>query len=374
MKRIFRAHCVLGFLFFLGASLQMFGIEAGSFQGILQSDSNNDESFGFITLKLNSSGSFSMKFNLGVNKIGHHSYSRSGQFDSSGHYHYEGPEPTGADATRYAIARIIDLQLDNTDSPQTITGEVTDLTHSSTVEIERVGVFNSANPAPQSGNYTFLIFNNGDAGLPRGTGFGTAKISSAGKIKASGRSADGRTFHQSAAVTVSGRWPVFAKLGGNTGGILSGWLIFQETAQDDFSGNLVWLGPEEPGPNHAFVPEFSGTVFADGSRYNLQKGAMVLQTSSSENNVHLNLSDGGIETPIDRDLTLTSKNKFIFPDKMAGDALSVKSKSGLFTGKFMHPDGKVVTFRGAILQKQNAGAGQFVDPNGEIGNAQLTPQ
>lgn len=344
--------------------------EPGTFQGLLQSESDNDESFGFMTLTLKASGTFTMKFNLGVNKIGHHSYSKAGQFSDTGSYHFEGPEVID---TRYAIARIIDLQLDTLDSPTIITGMVSDGTHLSTIELERVAVFGNGNVAPQTGRYTFLFNNSEEPGFPRGFGFGAVTMSSKGRISATGRSADGMSYHQTAAMTVGGRWPMFAKLGGSTKGILSGWLTFDETTESDFAGSLIWLGPEVPGPNHAFVPEFSGSVSAVGSRY-ISPSGKVLQTSDAINNVHLTLSEGGLETPIERDVTLNPANKFIFTDRVKPEALSVKASTGLFTGKFLRTQGETDTFRGAILQKQNFGGGAFVDRGGEVGSVVLQPQ
>lgn len=357
---------------FFGVVPDVFGqvaFDPGTFQGLLQSDSDNDESFGFITIVLTRSGSFTARFNLGVNQIGHHSYSKTGRFDTNGAYHFEGPEVTD---TRYAIARIIDLQLDNVSAPTAIHGTVTDLTHSSTVELERVAVFSSVNPAPQLGRYTFLFSGSGDSGLPPGHGYGTITVNRSGRISASGKAPDGMTFSRTASLTVNNRWPFFTTLGGKTHGILSGWLDFEETATTDFAGELTWLGPEEPGPNNAFVPEFSGTVSVAGSRYVPPVGA-ILQTATSTNNVHLSISGGGLETPSERDLTLTAGNRFIFSPRLTGDALTANRSKGTFTGKFLHSDGRAVTFRGAVLQKQNIGGGHFVDRNDEAGTVLLSP-
>ncbi|MDB6024716.1 MAG: putative Peptidylprolyl isomerase [Verrucomicrobiales bacterium] len=358
----------MGFLLSTNAWAQTFG--PGIFQGIIQSDSNNDESFGFITVVLSRTGTFSVRFNLGVNGVGQHVYSKSGKFDESGHYHFEGPEPI---STRYAVARIIDLQLDSVSSPTRITGDMTDLTHSSTVEMERVAVATLANAAPEAGAYTFLAAS-GDSGVPHNTGFGRLLVSGLGHLIAVGRSADGRPFSQAANVTVYDRWPVFAKMAGTTNGILSGWLNFQETAGSDFTGQLTCIGPEVPGPNHAFVPEFSGNTSVVGSRYIVPVGSPVLNVDSSSNNVHLTLSDGGLETSINRNLTLTAGNKFVFSPRLTGDSLVVNPATGLFAGTFLHSDGRTYPYRGAILQKQNRGDGEFVDHGGEGGDVSLTPQ
>ncbi len=349
--------------------LETFGqvnFEPGTFQGVLRSDSNNDESFGFITIVLTASGKFSMRFNLGVNRIGHHSYSKTGTFDPSGAYHFEGPPVT---ASSYAVAGVIDLQLISSTSIQ---GSVTDGTHSSTVELERVAIFAAGNPTPETGRYTFLFSNPSNPNIPGG--YGTATVSSRGKISASGKSADEMSFSQSACITVSGRWPVFAKLGGSTKGILCGWLTFADTTGSDFAGTVTWLGPEVPGPNNAFVNEFSGDVSVAGSRFSAPRGASVLQTTSSTNNLHLTLSGGGLETPIEQNLTISSANKFTFSDRATGESLSVSTSKGTFTGKFLHSDEHKEIFRGVILQKQNIGGGHFVDREGQPGNVELQPQ
>jgi hypothetical protein len=358
----------VGFLLCTDGIAQSFG--SGTFQGIIQSDSNNDESFGFITLVLTRTGAFSMRFNLGVNNVGRHAYAMSGKFDESGHYHFEGPDPHN---TRYAVARVIDLQLNSIGSPTKISGDVTDLTHSSTVEIERVATATLANAAPEAGAYTFLFASN-DSGIPGNTGFGRVVVTRAGHLVAAGRSADGRPFSQSANVTINDRWPVFAKMAGTTNGVLSGWVNFNQTASSDFTGQLTWIGPEVPGPNHAFVPEFSGETSVIGSRYFAPGGSTVLEVDSSPNNVRLTLTDGGLETSINRNLTLTGGNKFVFSPKITGDSLVVNPATGLFNGTFLHSDGRVYLFRGAILQKQNRGGGEFVDRAKEGGDVSLTTQ
>lgn len=313
-----------------------------------------------------------MRFNLGVNKVGIHSYAMTGTYDTNGHYHFEGPVVRD---TRYAIARIIDLQLDSPTSPHAITGFVTDGTHTSTVELERLATFSASSPAPEQGRYTFLC---SDPTLPypyHGSGFGTVALKNNGRIVVRGRAPDGRIFSQSASLTENGRWPLFAKMAGATNGILSGWLAFRKTVESDFSGPLVWLGQERPGPNNAFVnAHVSTNLSVAGARYTPPPRQPLFQTSATTNDIHLSLSEGGLANTIERNLTLTETRRLIFNPKNIGDALSVKSATGLFTGKFLHPAGYIIPFRGAILQKQNRGGGQFVERSGVGGVVVLTPE
>jgi hypothetical protein len=235
------------------------GFGAGLFQGIIRSDSYNDEGFGFISLTLTGSGTFSMHFNVGVNYVGQHYYARSGKFDANGHYHFQGPPVTD---TRYEIPRVIDLQLDSTGSPTRISGMLTDYTHSSDIELERVIPGFPANAA-NAGSYGFTVFA-GDFG-PRGNGSGAVTIDRNGHLVAYGRVPGGRAFTQTANLTVYNHWPVFAKMDGTTNGILSGWISCPASA-GTFDGQLTWIGREVPGPNHAFVPAFVTEVSVRGRR------------------------------------------------------------------------------------------------------------
>jgi hypothetical protein len=340
----------------------------GVFEGIIQSGSNNDEGFGIMVLALTRTGTFSMRFNVGVNSVGHHYYVKVGKFDQNGHYHIEGPAPTD---TRYEIPVNMDLQLDSIDNPTRITGSLNDFTHSSSITVEKIFVATRGNPAPPAGVYTFL-FDATQQPDPPGTGWGRAIVTSTGVVVASGRTPDGRAFAQAANLTVYNNWPVFIKMAGTVYGIFSGWLNFQDQSSSDFSGQLTWIGPEEPGPNHAFVPQFVTTVNVSGSRYSFPRGSMLLQVNSSTNNVHLNISDGGLENQIDRDITLTTANRFTFAPRQVGDALVGYAGWGLFVGTFKHTDGRIYAYRGAFHQKQNRGGGQFVSHDGESGGVSLT--
>lgn len=230
------------------AVAQTFG--AGTFQGIIYSDSDNDEGFGFIRLTLNKTGTFTMSFNVGVNSVGHHFYTKTGKFDSSGHWSISGPAPSD---TRYEIPVNMDLQLDSIDNPTKITGQLNDYTHSSHIELDHIFVGSRYNPCPEAGNYTF-IFSATQQPDPPGTGWGRVIVSSTGYTAAYGVTPDGRHFSQGANMSVYDRLPVFAKNAGTVNGLFSGWLNFQDRSSSDFTGQLTWIGPEEPGPNHAFVP------------------------------------------------------------------------------------------------------------------------
>ena len=351
----------------LTACAQTFG--AGSFVGIIQSGSNNDEGFGFAILTLAKNGVFSMRFNVGVNYVGRHSYVKTGKFDSSGRWQISGPAPTD---TRYEIPVNMTLQLDSIDNPTRVSGSLNDYTHSSNISMERVFVASRGNPASQAGVYTFL-FSATRQPDPTGTGWGRAIVTPTGVIGAAGRTPDGRAFAQTAWVTVYNHWPVFTKMAGITNGIFSGWLSFNNTSSSDFSGQLTWIGPEVPGPNHAFVPQFVTSINLVGSRYTLPYRTTILQLNSNTNNVHLTFTDGGLENEIDKNVTMLPNDRIIFNPVQRGQTLLFYPAWGLFAGTFQHTDGRFYIYRGAILQKQNYGGGQFVTIDHDSGAITIRP-
>ena len=204
----------------LSAFAQTFG--TGTFEGIIQSGSNNDEGFGYVVLTLARTGVFSMRFNVGVNSVGHHAYVKTGKFDSSGRWSIS----TSADWMQdYEIPVNMTLQLDSIDNPTRITGNLDDYTHSSSISMEHIFVASRGNLAQQAGSYTFLFSANHQPD-PSGTGWGRVIVWSSGLISCAGRTPDGRAFSQATYVTVYDNWPVFTKMAGVINGIFSGWLIF----------------------------------------------------------------------------------------------------------------------------------------------------
>lgn len=358
---------VVAFFDPLSTFAQTFG--AGTFEGIIQSGSDNDEGFGLVILTLAKTGVFTMRFNVGLNRVGRHSYVKVGKFDSSGRWQISGPAPTD---TRYEIPVNMTLQLDSIDNPTQITGNLNDYTHSSSIAMERIFVASRGNPASQVGLYTFL-FSATHEPDPNGTGWGRAVVTSTGVISWAGRTPDGRAFSQAANLTVFNHWPIFTKMAGVTNGIFSGWLNFSSSSSSDFSGQLTWIGPEVPGPNHAFVPRFVTSINVVGNQYTVPRRTTILQLNSDTNNIHLTFTDGGLENEIDKDATMLPNDRVLFNPAVRGQTLLFYPAWGLFAGTFQHSDGRFYVYRGAILQKQNYGAGQFVTRDLDSGSVTITP-
>ena len=87
-----------------------------------------------------------------------------------------------------------------------------------------------------------------------------------------------------------------------------------------------------------------------------------MRVAASANNAELELGAGGLSNPIVQPATLAPDNSLaITTQSLSGLTLAIKSASGQFRGSFIHPaNGTRATFRGVIVQKENAGFGFFV--------------
>ena len=334
----------------------------GTFRGLIQAGSLNDESFGFFIFTLTRSGTFSGRFSYGK-----HTYPLRGKFNPDGSFSYEHPDYN----THLARPRFINLQLSPADGSGDIDGTITDLTHNATLSGERTRGYSAADPAPSAGYYTFCIRPPGAQGAPEGSGFGRVLVDRLGHVSVSGIMAGGRPFSQRTTLAEGGRWEMYARLSGNDG-LISGAMNFRDLAGSDFDGTLTWLGPEEPFQNdvvRAYVNNFAVQTGVAGSAYHYSAGSPVLNVDGAAPNAQVTFAGGAIDIPVTRDLTISPRNSVSFEPRMAGDAMAISPGSGFFVGSFL-ANGSLARFRGAILQKQNIGIGYFVESR-QIGNVSL---
>ena len=74
---------------------------------------------------------------------------------------------------------------------------------------------------------------------------------------------------------------------------------------------------------------------------------------------------GDLPADITNPFSLASDNIVTGSDKLS---LKITTASGLFQGSTTNQNGRVISFSGAVLQKQNAGFGQFLgaDQSGSV--------
>jgi hypothetical protein len=256
------------------------------------------------------------------------------------------------------------LHIDLTNGSDQITGTVSDGTFTSDVTAN-LSVFNSrSNPAtPYEGVYTVLLPPNpGDTGpgFPQGNGYGTLKVDAGGKIRFSATLGDGTRLSQSAIVSRDGAWPVYVPL--YTGrGSLSGWVTFTNlVGVSDLGGALSWF--KAPTPGAKFYPSgFATQVALLGSQYAAPAiGTPALTVSNAACNLLVTTGAGDLASFVSNSVRLNVNNKVSLCGTN-GCKLTITTRTGLFSGSFVNPaTAKSTAFRGALLQKQNVGAGLFL--------------
>jgi hypothetical protein len=238
-----------------------------------------------------------------------------------------------------------------------VVGRWEESTWSCTLSGDR-NVFNTRNnPAPYAGNYT-LVFP-GQAGsplLPAGDGFGTLRVMPSGQMTLGGTLGDGTRVMQSTWVSRHGNWPLHALLAyTRERGALLGWMNFADRPGDDLSGTLIWTKPGTVLDRY-YQGGFNTLFEASGSIYRAPVGP---QTNYVLNltEARVEFSGGNLATAFTNSILLGPYSKVI---NLSGNPLMLAFSPtlGTYSGSVTDPITlKSFPFKGAVLQKQNAGFG-----------------
>ena len=229
--------------------------------------------------------------------------------------------------------------------------------------------FTKATPVPGAlvKGYTFLIpaTTTGNALLPEGDGFGSAKLSALGTITAAGKTGDGVAFTAGGFLTQDRQWHLFQSLYSSKGQ-LAGVLTFREVpGVSDVDGGLRWV----KNPNSrdkSYGDGFSLTPTLVGAVYNppLKGQRALAELADQTYNARLTLAGsvlpgGGLA----KTLSWLGTNKLAYYGPETLEATTTTS-SGILTGSYMDPATKLtVPFSGATLQKQGLAGGNFLISN-----------
>jgi Bacterial Ig domain/PKD domain/Divergent InlB B-repeat domain/Carboxypeptidase regulatory-like domain/Immunoglobulin domain/Glucodextranase, domain B len=240
-----------------------------------------------------------------------------------------------------------------------ITGTVSDGNWIAELAGDRA-VFCKTNPASFAGKYTFVVLGSpGSTLAPEGDSYGTASVDSNGVVKVKGYLADKNSFAAKVPIARSGQWPLYASLYSGKGALL-GWVAFTNQAATDFEGVLSWNKPVLSAAIY-YPGGFSSEAALLGSRYAAPVGPTnrVLNLGNSV----VILSGGNLSQAFTNGviLGLSSKVTNASPHKLN---VTFTLSSGLFSGTFTPTnETKSVSFKGAVLQKANYGAGHFLGTN-----------
>jgi hypothetical protein len=325
---------------------------AGTYEGLFFDSGNVAvDNAGMVTITPTGSGSFSGKLGLGGR-----SYSLSGQLSLTGYLSKKVPLTETNTLT-------VTLQFDLAGSGS-VTGTVSNGAWSVPLTAFRAG-YSRQSVWDQSAKYTLLIPGGADpTEQPSGDGFGAVTVSSLGLAKLSGSLADGTPISTSASVSGEGLWPFYASLYSGKGVVL-GWLSFTNQATNDIAGQLTWI--KEVQPARYYSSGFSITSGAMGSAY-VSSGGQVLGFTNGQAWMAGEDLPSGYNCPftVTNDRVVSTNKSF---------KLTFTASTGLFGGSVANPAGadpKTLSFRGAVLQKQNLGGGFFLETN-YSGQVEIAP-
>ncbi len=335
----------------------------GIYAGLVQDDPFDFAGTGYVQFATTTKSAFSVKLILAGA-----SYAQSGTFNSEGiatvkFSRGKKRSPLTLTLQQYATNLIDQISGQLTDG--TLNGSVIEnATFVSEVLADRAVWKLKSREAAQKGGYTVVLNAASDAATrkaPLGDGVGTVTVSPAGTISATLTLADGTKASQGTFLSKDGHWPLFASLFGKKG-VLAGDITFTDKAGvSDFDGAANASRPGNA-KSLAFKDGYSTPLDVIGSRYNVPKAfERMLRLANVGGNSRLTLEDGGLVNPLEKLLTVSSKNAAT-PVSIDASKLALKLSpaNGTFGGSFINPDtGKKAQMTGVVFQKQNLGSGFF---------------
>jgi hypothetical protein len=332
--------------------------------------------YGYFTIKLAGSGAFTAKLELGPDK-----FALKGTVAANGDASFG----SGSAATTTLDRRSgDDLTFDFNFADLGGADEALGTLLLNSTPYARLIAKRSVKPAPAglAGNYTAMVAaaapGTPATGFPQGFGFGVAKVSKTGKARFAGKLPDGLSFSLGTGLTDDGTL-AFHELTKKASGVLNGLLHFRNLANtSDFDSTLQWVRlPTGKAPAYpaGWPTGINASLF--GSLYSRANGDAALPflgAPDADGNAVLSFAGtSSLSTPTGARLNIDAKGKDkSFFAAAAKLKFALKSKTGGFGGSFKNPvTGKTVKYGGVVLDKQQVGAGFFIDGD-ETGAALLS--
>ncbi len=236
------------------------------------------------------------------------------------------------------------------------------------LKADRVPAYSGTNRSRHAGKYTLLFPADTSSPLgPSGDGYGIVSVSPSGALTFAGALADGLKISQKTYVSDEGYWPLYlAPL--KTNAALISWITFTNDVATDFNGRFNWFSYSN---STTYYPQgFTNEAMLLGSRF-LAPNATNRMLALS--NATVGFTNSNLVADFTNHIALDAKGK-VTNQSTNKLSLSISSSSGLFSGSVTPPlGGKVIPFKGAVLQKQNRGAGFFPGTN-QNGGVSLLPR
>ena len=332
-----------------GTVFKMRPFPSGTYSGLaIQTNAPSHASSGFLSLALDSTGSFTANLTMG----GARAMFR-GQFDAFGNTTNTVPRSKLA-----ALQTIFHLS----ESPGTnaIVGTISDGVFTSELVADLAGSFNArTNACPWKGTYTFDLgpADRNDASVPQGYGYATLTVSKNGSGHLSGVLADGTRIRSIVPVSAIGTWPLYNSLYANRGSCLGNIVLSTNTA---IAATMDWFKPVVAG-THFYPAGFTTSLATTGSLYvSPTAGGPSIAT-----NAQVTLGGDNLVSNIVKNVVIDAAgNVTVSP---AGDdnlTLFITPKTGQFFGTFLNTSTrKTEILNGLLLQINGSGAGFFLGTN-----------
>lgn len=316
----------------------------GIYNGIFfDTNQPQQNSSGFMTLKLSANGTFSGKM-----AVGGGSSAFTGRFSTNG-------------TASVQVARrgntTVTISLTFNPDDQRVEGSVSDGNWTAALAADR-NVWGAANKATAYvGRYTLAIPGSSDpTTAPGGDGYGAFTVDQLGTIRYAGTMADGTSFSQQTTLSKDGLWPFFGSLYSSKG-VVIGWIAFTNS-NGTLGGNLTWI---RPAARSAYYPAgFNVQSAAIGSFYTppAPHGAVLDLNAAT-----VTLTGGNLTDPLSIPVNVAPTTVVSDGSTTNKLRLVMDPRTGLMQGSFVIPPRTTRTVRGVVLQNQSQARGFFLGPS-----------
>jgi len=323
----------------------------GSFEGLFvvpDPSSVRHENSGFVAFTLTDRGKYSGRLQLAGKRLPF-----SGQFSLEGKATNSVKRPGTNELS-------MELMLDLNGGSERVTGQVSNALAGWSAELvgDHAHVYTGTNSSPFQGKYTLILGTATDLG----TSFGSVLVNAKGKLTFHGSLADGTPATQNTTVSKFGFWPLYVSLYGGKGSILSGVTVATNPPPAaSLAGFVTWTKPPLLGARYN-PTGFTNRLALEGSIYHPPGTNKVLQIDMGM----IRFDGGGLIDTFTNMVTLGTNNKVSNLTTNQPLVMTLTLPTGLFNGTATLTNQGMrqkLTFKGALLQREDLGAGFFLGPS-----------
>ena len=319
--------------------LNPFDTLAGNFGGLLQQDTFDAKTSGYVALKLGTTGSFTSAIVLGGAR-----YSMKGKLNGVSEATVHTSRGKGKGTLTFSPRIVTDTDGVRLNGTLTATdGIAGSAPVRFTIAAPRQS-YTKLNSAPMAGAWTLDLPTDpmGGSTYPKGHGYSAFTVDATGLVKGTIVLGDGTKTSASGYFASDNIWRFYAAPYKNTGAFIGELTIASNGAALTGTGTFEWQRSATAGT------AFTGQTDAVASRWQPPATGIL--------GWHLTI---GTTVPITATVDLSDKNIFTLTNLNGSTSikLTLAPKTGLLSGDYLNATGKRIPFTGALLQQQGEGFG-----------------